>query len=88
MNKSVRIENAKGQIFDAIQIGEVYTKDMAKHFGNTSPMIMSFVKVRRFIKSQNAFAANATEYPAASVVADTWPEAQRDSHTYKKNGQL
>jgi len=68
MNKQVKIKNAKGEIFDAIQTCEVYEKNLAKHYGQSKPFMMNMVKVRRFIKSRNDYAANSTEYPAHAIV--------------------
>jgi hypothetical protein len=64
---TVKVKNAKGQIFNAIFDYGPYKKDMAKHFGTKTPFIMEFVKVRRFIKTKNEFAATATEYTSQQV---------------------
>ena len=69
MNKQVKIKNAKGETFDAIQTSEVYEKNWAKHYGQSEPFMMNMVKVRRFIKSRNEYAATSTEYPASAIVA-------------------
>jgi hypothetical protein len=69
MIKIIKIENAKGEIFDAIQVGDIYKKDMSAHYGNKKgEIIMEFVKVKRFIKTRNDFSANATEYTAQQIV--------------------
>ena len=64
---TISISNAKGQIFKAILMQDVYTKNLAKHYGQKEDFFMDFIKVRRFIKSRGEFASTATEYPASSI---------------------
>ena len=67
----IRIKNAKDQVFNAILMQDVYEKDMSEHYGNKKgEIVIEFVKVRRFIKSRNEYAATETEYPVDSVVSE------------------